>query len=131
MLALTFSSLVFADCPPVNKVHLVCAHNQFFHACNWQAPWYEGYTENHADLHGQTTVSQFIGAFWGTKDGQATNTGSTICFYQTKDGISVMLGQNSWGNVAKPNANNWHIGFDNQGHAGVVCTANCHFPYGE
>lgn len=117
-----FSTSIFADCPSTNTLQYECFAK---HACNWQAPWYEGYTMTDTK---DNKATQFIKAEWGRKDDVTKGPGSSLCFYEGNKGGVIMLGQNSWGNVTMPQSDNWVWTMDD-GSPVKQCTVNCHFDY--
>ena len=116
------SSLTFADCPPANSLQHECYTKQ---VCNWQAPWYEGYTISNTN---DDIAIQFIKAEWGRKEDVTKGPASSLCFYEGNKGGLIMLGQNSWGNVAMPKSDNW-VWTTDDGSPVKKCTVNCHFDY--
>jgi len=129
-LILIISGLALADCPAPYKVHSVCAYFNSKTICNWQAPWYEGFTQGHVKPLHDATMSTFVKVDWGRGDGKINGKGSTFCYYRANDGTTVEMSQNNWGAIAKPKTSNWIPGFDEKGFRVKVCTQNCQFPYG-
>ena len=129
-IALLISGLALADCPAPSEIHLKCGSNLSHTICNWQAPWYEGFTQGNVKPLHDAAISNFIKVNWGRGDGRINGKGSTFCYYKANDGTIVEMSQNNWGGIAKPKTNNWFPGFDERGFPVKVCMQNCHFHYG-
>ncbi len=119
---LMFPALIFADCPAFNALQYFCAEKN---ECNWQAPWYEGFTTTPTN---DNKAVQFLKAQWGRQQDTNKGPGSSLCFYGGNKGGIIMLVQNSWGNVAMPNSANW-TWTTSDGYPVKQCTVNCHFNY--
>lgn len=121
----TVPGLVLADCPPAASLQKSCdpLHPQ---DCNWMAPWYSG--GSRID-NGDTKAIDFIQAQWGTRVGDDSKIGSTLCFYRGDKGGEIVLNQNNFGNVPMPTDFNWTWLMNNVTHI-KVCDHDCHFQYG-
>lgn len=119
---LVFPVIVFADCPAVNTIQHVCVGKN---ECNWQAPWYEGFSVN--NTHDKTAV-EFLRAEWARKDGVTKGTGTSLCYYAGNKGGLIVMGQNDWGNVDLPIDVNWYWTVDKNQQV-KLCTEDCHFDY--
>lgn len=126
---LLFCQQAFSHCPALQDVTFGCvgAH------CAWTAPWWEGYQSKTAKP-GEHPRS-FKLAFWGPSASNP-DIGSTNCFYQDQAGELIILSQNNWGGVQKPQVLPWKEGVWPSPYnvvTGKICTASqgeCLFNYG-
>ena len=127
----------YANCPSTNEVTYKCLSVAGKTHCSYSAYWWEGYPELQGD-HPAHPAS-FHHAFWGTKKLLDSRLGSVVCFYQAEDGTFLMLSQNKWGGVKRPDprllGTKWREGVwaSPQGVLqGYVCdagAAECNFNY--
>lgn len=128
IIAILFGSNLasFADCPQPAEISQICVKQ----GCNWLAPGYEGFNENHSNPSSNATIANFIYAEWATKYGSYSKSdGTTLCHYLTNENTPVMLVQNNWGHVPEPTGNNWQLIVNGKDNALRVCQTDCHFVY--
>lgn len=118
---LAISSISYADCPKIETITQTYSHPD-----NWQAPWYEGFSEG-AKLG--TKVTAFTKACWFMNHPERPAQGATYCFYKLSNGKELYFVQNNWDiTVSRPRTSQWTRGFDEG--CDLVCRGsieNCGF----
>lgn len=94
---LLISPFVFANCPSIDTITQVEGH-----PASWQAPWWQGFSEE--DATEDDRVTTFTHACWldysrskvnGDPNDDSKKKGVFFCFYETKNGLKVVFGQNN------------------------------------